>query len=89
MKIDFWEKAKEHLCKKDKKLNNIITSAGNVYLETSKDPFVTLFNSILGQQISVAAAGSIKKRITSKYKITPKSFFNAKLMTLEIVVFLE
>ena len=51
-------------------LNNIITSAGNVYLETSKDPFVTLFNSILGQQISVAAAESIKKRIISKYKIT-------------------
>ena len=79
MKIDFWEKAKEHLCKKDKKLNNIITSAGNVYLETSKDPFVTLFNSILGQQISVAAAESIKKRIISKYKITPKSFFKATI----------
>ena len=79
MKIDFWEKAKEHLCKKDKKLNNIITSAGNVYLETSKDPFVTLFNSILGQQISVAAAESIKKRIISKYKITPKSFSNATI----------
>ena len=79
MKIDFWEKAKEHLCKKDKKLNNIITSAGNVYLETSKDPFVTLFNSILGQQISVAAAESIKKRIVSKYKITPKSFSNATI----------
>ena len=79
MKIDFWEKAKEHLCRKDKKLNNIITSAGNVYLETSKDPFVTLFNSILGQQISVAAAESIKKRITSEYKITPKSFFKAKI----------
>ena len=79
MKIDFWEKAKEHLCKKDKKLNNIITSAGNVYLETSKDPFVTLFNSILGQQISVAAAESIKKRIISKYKITPKAFFKATI----------
>ena len=79
MKIDFWEKAKEHLCKKDKKLNNIITSAGNVYLETSKDPFVTLFNSILGQQISVAAAESIKKRIISKYKITPKSFSKATI----------
>ena len=79
MKIDFWEKAKEHLCEKDKKLNNIIISAGNVYLETSKDPFTTLFNSILGQQISVAAAESIKKRIISKYKITPKSFFKAKI----------
>ena len=79
MKIDFWEKAKEHLCEKDKKLNNIIISAGNVYLETSKDPFTTLFNSILGQQISVAAAESIKKRIVSKYKITPKSFSNATI----------
>ena len=79
MKINFWEKAKEHLCEKDKKLNNIIISAGNVYLETSKDPFTTLFNSILGQQISVAAAESIKKRIISKYKITPKSFFEATI----------
>ena len=82
MKIDFWEKAKEHLCEKDKKLNNIIISAGNVYLETSKDPFTTLFNSILGQQISVAAAESIKKRIVSKYKITPKSFSNATIEDL-------
>ena len=79
MKIDFWEKAKEHLCEKDEKLKNIIIRAGNVYLETSKDPFTTLFNSILGQQISVAAAESIKKRIVSKYKITPKSFSKATI----------
>ena len=38
-----------------------------------------MFNSILGQQISVAAAESIKKRIVSKYKITPKSFSNATI----------
>ncbi|GIS28914.1 MAG: hypothetical protein CM15mP129_11110 [Chloroflexota bacterium] len=56
MKVNYWDEAIDYLVSKDKKLKNIIESAGNVFLETSDDPFMTLFNSILGQQISVAAA---------------------------------
>ena len=77
MRVNYWDKAKEHLCARDKKLNNIICKAGNAYLETSKDPFSTLFNSIIGQQISVAAAASIKKKVISRYEITPESLYEA------------
>ena len=65
-------KAKKELSIKDDNLRKIINMSGDEYLNTSKDPFVTLFNSILGQQISVSAATSIKKKITSKVKINPK-----------------
>ncbi|MFL2677357.1 MAG: DNA-3-methyladenine glycosylase family protein [Dehalococcoidia bacterium] len=72
MKVKYWEEAKKDLSIKDDNLRKIINMSGDEYLNTSKDPFVTLFNSILGQQISVSAATSIKKKITSKVKITPK-----------------
>ena len=72
MKVKYWEEAKKDLSIKDDNLRKIINMSGDEYLNTSKDPFVTLFNSILGQQISVSAATSIKKKITSKVKINPK-----------------
>ena len=72
MKVRYWEKAKKELSIKDDNLKKIINKSGNEYLTKSRDPFITLFNSILGQQISVSAATSIKKKITSKVKITAK-----------------
>ena len=72
MKVSYWEEAKKELSIKDDNLKKIIDKSGNEYLTKSKDPFITLFNSILGQQISVSAATSIKKKITSKVKITAK-----------------
>jgi len=72
MKVSYWEKAKKELSIKDDNLRKIIKKSGNEHLTKSKDPFITLFNSILGQQISVSAATSIKKNITSKVKITAK-----------------
>ena len=72
MKVSYWEKAKKELSIKDDNLRKIIKKSGNEHLTKSKDPFITLFNSILGQQISVSAATSIKKKITSKVKITAK-----------------
>ena len=59
MKVKYWEEAKKELSIKDDNLRKIINMSGDEYLNTSKDPFVTLFNSILGQQISVSAAMSI------------------------------
>ena len=76
MKVKYWEEAKKELSIKDDNLRKIINMSGDEYLNTSKDPFVTLFNSILGQQISVSAATSIKKKITSKVKINPKDINN-------------
>ena len=77
MKVNYWDEAIGYLVSKDKKLKNIINSAGNVFLETSEDPFMTLFNSILGQQISVAAAKSIKNKISTNFDINPTSLSNA------------
>ena len=76
MKVSYWDEAKKELSIKDDNLRKIINKSGNEFLTTSKDPFITLFNSILGQQISVSAATSIKKKITSKVKITPKDINN-------------
>ena len=77
MKVNYWDEAIDYLVSKDKKLKNIINSAGNVFLETSEDPFMTLFNSIIGQQISVAAAKSIKNKISTNFDINPVSLSNA------------
>mgnify|MGYP005715093883 FL=1 len=80
MKVNYWDEAIDYLVSKDKKLKNIINSAGNVFLETSEDPFMTLFNSILGQQISVAAAKSIKNKISTNFDINPVSLSNLSLI---------
>ena len=77
MKVKYWDNAKDYLSSKDKNLSNIIKKSGNDYLNTSKNPFLTLFNSILGQQISVAAAKSINNRISSKFSINPISIYRA------------
>ena len=78
MKVSYWDKAVKDLSSKDKNLKKIILNSDDSFLETSKDPFLTLFNSILGQQISVSAAASIKKKVTSIVNIDPFSIINVK-----------
>ena len=72
----FWERGKNYLIKKDKKLGNLIKSYPKDFLFTKSDPFFTLARSIVGQQISVKAAQSVWDRLEIKIKkITP---FNIK-----------
>ena len=52
----FWNKAKNYLSKKDKRLGKIIKSYPKDFLFSKSDPFMTLARSIDGQQISVKAA---------------------------------
>ena len=62
MRPKFWNKGKLYLSKKDKVLKSIIDNYPNEYLSININYFHCLLNSIIGQQISVSAASSIKKR---------------------------
>ena len=81
MKPRFWNKGILYLSKKDRVLKSIIASYPNEYLIINSNYFHCLLNSIIGQQISVNAATSIKKRFFSLNKnINPKNVIqiNAK-----------
>ena len=74
MKPRFWNKGIIYLSKKDRVLKSIISSYPNEYLTININYFHCLLNSIIGQQISVSAATSIKKRFFSLNKnINPKN----------------
>ena len=74
MQPRFWNKGILYLSKKDKVLKSIITSYPNEYLTINSNYFHCLLNSIIGQQISVSAATSIKKKFFSLNKnINPKN----------------
>ena len=70
----YWNKAKKYLSKKDRVMKNLIEKYKHKTLTTRKDIFFSLCKSIIGQQISVAAANSVfsKFKLTCKGKINPK-----------------
>ena len=69
----YWNKAKKYLSKKDKVMKILIKKYSEKTLTTRKDIFFSLCKSIIGQQISVAAANSVFKKFkkTCKGKINP------------------
>ena len=71
----YWSKAKKYLSKKDKKMKELIKNYSDTNLTTRKDVFFSLCKSIIGQQISVAAANSVFLKFKKKcnYKINPKN----------------
>ncbi len=70
----YWAKAKKILSKKDKVMKKLIYKYKDGNLITRNDVFFSLCKSIVGQQISVAAANSVFLRFQKKCKnkITPK-----------------
>jgi len=63
----YWNKAKSFLIKADPVLKQVITNThSKYYLTRNCSSFKTLINAIIGQQISVAAASSISKKIHKK-----------------------
>ena len=70
----YWNKARKYLSKKDKVMKDLIINYRNKTLTTRKDIFFSLCKSIIGQQISVAAAKSVFKKFknTCNGKINPK-----------------
>jgi len=64
----YWNKAKVYLSKKDKVIKYLINSYKDGHLVTRNDIFFSLCKSIIGQQISVAAANSVFLRFKKKCK---------------------
>ena len=73
-KPNYWNKAKSILSKKDKVMKKLINSYKDGALVTRNDVFFSLCKSIIGQQISVAAANSV----FSKFKKSCKGKINAR-----------
>ena len=73
-KPKYWNKAKTFLSKKDKVMKKLINNYKDGALVTRNDVFFSLCKSIIGQQISVAAANSV----FSKFEKTCKGRINAK-----------
>ena len=74
MKPNYWNKGKLYLSNNDKILKNIIQNYPKEYLSINNNYYHCLINSIIGQQISVSAANSIKNRFFSlNSKINPKN----------------
>ena len=71
---DYWNEACAELMKHDRILKKIIPKYGSRFLMIRGDAFTTLARSIVGQQISVAAAQSVwnKVLLASKQKVNPK-----------------
>ena len=71
----YWTKAKRILSKRDKVMKVLINNYKDGSLVTRNDIFFSLCNSIIGQQISVAAANSVflKFKKKCKNKINPKT----------------
>jgi DNA-3-methyladenine glycosylase II len=72
----YWNTAKRYLSKKDKIISNLIKnykSPSEIILTSRRDIFFSLCKSIIGQQISVAAANSVFLRFKKKCnnKINP------------------
>ena len=76
----YWIKAKKYLSKKDKVMSSLIKkyeSPSETVLTSRKDVFFSLCKSIIGQQISVAAANSV----FLKFKKKCKNKINAKTVS--------
>ena len=64
----YWSKAKEILSKRDKVMKKLINNYQDGSLVTRNDVFFSLCKSIIGQQISVAAANSVFLKFKKKCK---------------------
>ncbi len=84
-KPSYWNKAKSILSKKDKVMKKLIHSYKDGSLVTRNDVFFSLCKSIIGQQISVAAANSVflKFEKICKGKITAKNVNNLSAKKLK------
>jgi len=76
----YWNKAKRYLSKKDKIISKLIKnykSPDEVILTSRKDIFFSLCKSIIGQQISVAAANAV----FLKFKLKCGNKINANVVS--------
>jgi DNA-3-methyladenine glycosylase II len=81
----YWNKAKTYLSKKDKVLKYLIKNYKTGYLISRNNVFFSLCKSIIGQQISVAAANSVflKFKKKCKGKINPTTVNSLNFQSLK------
>ena len=81
----YWAKAKKILSKRDKVMKKLIVNYKDGNLITRNDVFFSLCKSIIGQQISVAAANSVflKFKKKCKNKINPKTVSKLSFSSLK------
>ena len=81
----YWAKAKKILSKRDKVMKKLIANYKDGNLITRNDVFFSLCKSIIGQQISVAAANSVflKFKKKCKNKINPKTVSKLSFSSLK------
>ena len=83
----YWNKAKKYLSKKDKIMSSLIKkykSPSETVLTSRKDVFFSLCKSIIGQQISVAAANSVFLKFKKKCKNKINAKTVNKLSTIQL-----
>ena len=81
-KPKYWNKAKRILSKRDKIMRKLIHNYKDKSLVTRNDIFFSLCKSIIGQQISVAAANSVflKFKKNVRIKLLQKLLINYLLL---------
>ena len=84
-KPKYWNRAKKILSKKDKIMRELINNYKDKSLVTRNDVFFSLCKSIIGQQISVAAANSVFLKFKKKCnnKITAKNVNKLSVSSLK------
>jgi DNA-3-methyladenine glycosylase II len=83
----YWTIAKKYLSKKDKIMARLIKnykSPSEIILTTRRDIFFSLCKSIIGQQISVAAANAVFLKFKTKCKNKINANVVSKLTPLEL-----
>jgi DNA-3-methyladenine glycosylase II len=72
---DYWDRACADLVKRDRILKKLIPRFGPVHLLSRDDPFVTLARSVVGQQVSTAAAQALWRQVEEACpKLVPQQF---------------
>jgi len=80
----YWHKGKKYLAEKDKIMNRLIQSHKG-HLTTHNDVFFSLCKSIIGQQISVAAASSIFLRFNRACGLSKQKAKGIKCLANDIL----
>lgn len=81
---DYWDEACKHLGKRDRVMRKLIPQLGEARLSSRGDAFTTLARSIVGQQISVAAAQAVWQRFGALAKLSAERLAPAAVLALDV-----
>jgi DNA-3-methyladenine glycosylase II len=79
----YWDDACRHLARRDRVMKKLIPQFGEARLQSRGDAFTTLARSIVGQQISTAAAQAVWERFAALLDAPPSKLPPADLLELK------